>query len=243
MRSVLTLAIAGLAIAAVPGSAQEMPANQIAARADRMRQAWAQGDGKPEPFQLRLYQRLLRFNLPAGFLITYQAQSPNQVLIEYAPDGEGVADWTRLLTIRALKDVGAASYTSGAIADRMFNPRQTCPSGPLYRNLGERAFAPGVTVTTIALGCASLPKGAYPEALSGAGEQDFVWLFRDADNYYALKYSLRGPAWPIDEPPIALADAEGQLARFGTVLLCAATDTDPACKDILAMETTRKSAQ
>ena len=235
--------LAGIVMAAIPATAQEAPAAQIAAQADMMRKTWRTGDGRPASLQLRLFDRLLSFMLPTSFVITYQAQSPNQFLVEYAPDGEGSADWTRLVTIRALKNIGAAPYTSGSIADRLFNPRESCPTGPLYRNLGERAYAPGITVTTIALGCASLPKGAYPDALAGAGEQDFVWLFRDSNNYYALKYSVRGPAWPIDEPPIPLADANRQLARFSKVLLCSAAEDDPVCNRLLAFETARKSTK
>lgn len=223
-------------LAAAPAAAQQVPAEQIAAQAEAMRQLWRNTAGKPVNLQLPLFGAMLRFSLPAQYLIKFQGETPDQFLVEYAPDGQSLEDWQSLLTVRAWRGIGAANMTSAAVADRLFHPRKDCPEDPVYRTLGEKPLAAGVTITTVAFGCAALPKGAYPAAQAGAGEQDFLWLLRDSENFYAIKFSQRGPAWQVDEPPIPLAEAEAQLARFGPPLLCAAAEPAPGCADVLALQ-------
>ena len=69
-------------------------------------------------------------------------------------------------------------------------------------------------------GCASLPAGAYPEALSGAGEQDFIIIFRDGETIYTLNYAERGASFKGKNPPHKNADAERILSdTFGAITL------------------------
>ena len=220
--------------------AQEMGSAEIESIADLQRQAWKQSPAKPLRRVMPLFDRVIAFDVPRNFVVSYQAQSPRHFIQELAPDGERTETWTKLVTVGSLRGAGAAPTTTAALADRLFNPR-ACTTGPIYRVLGERVFAPGVKVTTISLGCASLPRGAYPAALAGAGEQDFVWLFRDATNVYTLKYSIRGKPWPVGRPPIPVADAERQLAVFGKVQLCTQNAPDAVCKQVMIFNIARKA--
>jgi hypothetical protein len=223
-------------------TAQQVPDSEIAEMAKMQRDQWPKTDGKPVRIQFQLFERLISIALPHHFLPSYQEQQGGAFIAEFAPDGESTATWTHLVTLRALHGLGRAPVSSEVVADRLFNPR-VCINGPLYKNFGERQFQPGIKVTTIALGCAALPVGAYPEAMAGAGEQDFVWLFRDETNFYAVKWSVRGAPWPVGQPPIPLAAAERELAALGPVQLCADAASEEPCKTNLLLERARRGAK
>lgn len=235
----LTTVVIALAVAGSAAGAQRVSDAEIAGMANMQRAGWKVANGKPLRVQYQLYDRLVSLALPKTYVATYQEEKSGQFIAEFAPDGETTDTWTRLVTVRALHGLGGAPVASDAVADKLFNPR-VCTNGPIYRNFGERPFAPGITVTTIALGCASLPDGAYPAALKGAGEQDFAWLFRDATNFYAVKSSFRGAPWPVGKPPIPVADADRQLALLGPIQLCAADAPDEPCKTNLLLEKARR---
>jgi hypothetical protein len=235
------IALAVALAAAVPLQAQELPAADIAAIATAQARVWKTST-KPIREVLPLFGRTIAFDLPRPLVLSYQVQSPRQFLQESAPVGESSDTWTRLVTVNAFANASKTPLTSPAIADQLFRPR-ACSTGAIYENLGERDFAPGVRVTTLSIGCASLPAGAYPAALAGAGEQDFAWMFRDATNIYTLKLSVRGKPWPVGRPPIPPGSAEKQLAVLGTVLLCAPGATDLPCRTVEGFNVARRSAK
>jgi hypothetical protein len=105
-------------------------------------------------------------------------KSSKHILMEYVPQGENLGNWTRLVTIQAYRGLGASSEPTAAIARRAFYPI-TCDRGPLYQDGGERVMPGGLKQAIIAIGCASPPAGAYPQAMKGAGEQDFIAIFTD----------------------------------------------------------------
>ncbi|WP_419815469.1 hypothetical protein [Glacieibacterium sp.] len=232
----------GVALAfTLPVDAQELPPAQVASIAAAQTAAW-KGSAKPVREIVPLFGRTLAFDLPRPFVLSYQVQSPRQFLQESAPIGERSENWTRLATVNAFANAGRSPTSTADLSEQLFRPR-ACTTGPIYQNLGEREFAPGIKVTTVSIGCASLPPGAYPAALAGAGEQDFAWLFRDATNVYTLKLSVRGKPWPAGRPPIPPASAEKQLAVFGNVLLCAPDATDLPCRTVESFNVARRSAK
>ena len=166
-----------------------------------------------------LYGRTLTFTLPADMVRANDKDNGTNRLIEYVPRGETVANWTRLVTIQAYRGLGGGPATTSQIARQAFYPA-ACTVGPIYQDNGEMALGGGLTRTLILNGCASLPPGAYPEALAGAGEQDFILIFRDSETIYTLNYAVRGKPFTGKAPPIALATAEALINNvFGNIRL------------------------
>lgn len=166
-----------------------------------------------------LFTRTLAFQLPADIVVANRQQNGTNVLIEFVPRGETLANWTRLVTIQAYRGLGASPLTSAEIAHSAFYPA-ACSNGPLYRVGAEGEAAPGLRRTIVATGCASLPAGAYPQALAGAGEQDFIMMFRDVETIYTINYAVRGVPFAPSRPPIALGSGEAVLRGvFGVVRL------------------------
>jgi hypothetical protein len=173
----------------------------------------------PAQTRVPLFGRTLVFGLPDGMVLANEKRNDTNVLIEYLPKGENLSNWTRLVTIQAYRGLGASPATTAQIARQAFYPA-ACTKGPLYSDSGEKPFAAKLKRSLIINGCASLPAGAYPKALPGAGEQDFIMMFRDADTIYTLNYAVRGKTYSGKPPPVAIGDAEALLrATFGNVTL------------------------
>lgn len=175
-----------------------------------------------EPAQVALLDRTLAFTLPPGMAQATNRNNGTNVLIEYVPRGENLGNWTRLVTIQAYRGLGRSPASSADIARQAFYPA-ACRVGPIWRDGGERVLAGGLKRSVIANGCASLPAGAYPRALKGAGEQDFILMFRDADSIYTLNYAVRGAPFAGKRPPVPVETGEALLRQvFGEVALLAA---------------------
>jgi len=173
------------------------------------------------PVQVPVLELTLSFNLPDGMAEVTNRNNGTNVLIEYVPRGETTANWTRMVTIQAYRGLGRSSASSGDIARQAFYPA-ACRVGPIYRDGGERILASGMKRSVIANGCASLPAGAYPRALKGAGEQDFILMFRDADSIYTLNYAVRGAPFAGKRPPVPVETGEALLRQvLGEVSLTA----------------------
>lgn len=173
--------------------------------------------GNPET--VPLFGRRLDFTLPAGFVRVTDRANGTNVLIEYVPAGESVSTWTRMVTIQAYRGLGRSPASSADIARQAFYPA-ACRIGPIWRDGGERVLPSGLRRSLIANGCASLPAGAYPRVLKGAGEQDFILMFRDADSIYTLNYAVRGAPFAGRKPPLDPERGEALLAQvLGAVSL------------------------
>lgn len=181
----------------------------------------ASAQAAPTTVREPLFGRTLHFTLPAGFETATRRQNGTHLLIEFVPRGETVINWTRMVTIQAYRGLGQSPLPSAAIARQAFYPA-ACKHGPVYRDGGERILANGDKRSIIANGCASLPAGAYPKALRGAGEQDFILMLRDAETVYTLNYAVRGATFAGKWPPIDPASGETVLRQmFGDARLAA----------------------
>ena len=171
------------------------------------------------PTSVPLYGRTLSFTLPAGMTLANDKGNGTNVLKEYVPKGETLANWTRLVTIQAYRGLGSDPASTAEIAQRAFYPA-ACKVGPIYQDNGERSVGDGLQRSLVVNGCASLPPGAYPKALAGAGEQDFILIFRDDETIYTLNYAVRGKPFAGKAPPIDIRTAEAVIKNmFGEVRL------------------------
>ena len=174
-------------------------------------------EGKPTT--VPLYGRTLHFTLPADMSLANDKDNGTNIIKEYVPRGETVANWTRLVTIQAYRGLGTDPASTAEIARRAFYP-DACLVGPIYRDNGERNLGGALKRSLVVIGCASLPEGAYPKALPGAGEQDFILIFRDEETIYTLNYAVRGKPFAGKQPPIDIATAEALIKdMFGEVRL------------------------
>lgn len=173
------------------------------------------------PVQVPVLDKTLNFTLPDGMAEMTNRNNGTNVLIEYVPRGETTGNWTRMVTIQAYRGLGRSPASSAEIARQAFYPA-ACRVGPIYRDGGERILPSGLKRSVIANGCASLPAGAYPRAMKGAGEQDFILMFRDADSIYTLNYAVRGAPFAGKRPPVPVETGEALLRQvLGEVSLVA----------------------
>ncbi len=166
----------------------------------------------PGETRIPLFGRTLAFQLPKDFVQVHNANNGTNVLIEYVPRGETVANWTRMVTVQAYRGLGASPRSSADIAQQAFAV-PACRIGPIYHYIPEKNVSKTLRRSIIVNGCASLPAGAYPKALAGAGEQDFILMFRDAQTIYTLNYAVRGAPFSGKPPPVKLEDAETFLQQ------------------------------
>ena len=89
-----------------------------------------------------LFARTLIFKMPAGMTLTNNKRSDTNVLMEFVPKGETLANWTRLVTVQAYRGLGESPRSSADIARQAFYP-EACNIGPIYRDGGERVVFAG----------------------------------------------------------------------------------------------------
>ncbi len=177
----------------------------------------------------------MSFVLPQAMRMVIHRRNYTNMLMEFVPQGESLAMWTNMVTIKAYRGLGTSPEPSAAIARMTFYPA-TCRIGPIYRDSGERIFASGLKVSILSIGCALLPAGAYPMALKGAGEQDFIMMFRDAETVYSLNYAERGALFTSKTPPPDPASVEVILKQvLGTATLSSCRAVKIAPQHIIAI--------
>lgn len=96
-----------------------------------------------------------------------------------------------MITIQAYRGLGASSRSSADIARAAFYPAG-CKVERIYQYAGEHVMPNGIKRSFVTNGCSSLPANAYPQAMKGAGEQDFIYMFRDGQTVYTVNYAVRG---------------------------------------------------
>ncbi|MBK8374950.1 MAG: hypothetical protein IPL18_08815 [Sphingomonadales bacterium] len=174
---------------------------------------------KPAETRLSMFSRELRFALPPEFVQVTNRRNDTHVLIEYVPKGESVANWTLMITVQAYRGLGRSPASTAQIARQAFYPA-ACTNGPIYHDSGEVALGDRLRRSLIVNGCASLPKGAYPKAKTGAGEQDFILIFRDDETVWTLNYAERRAPFDGKSPPVAFSRGEALLRKmFGEVVV------------------------
>lgn len=236
------LVITGLC-AAIPAYGQEDSPQAIRAQADAMRAAWKQSPVKPVGMTLPLFGKLLVFDMLRPFVPAYKAQNDRQFIFEFVPDGETIEHWSKLVAITAVRGLGADPSDNATLAERMFRNEAGCASGYFYKVLEARDLGGGLSMAMISKGCGSVAANAYPGAVARSGEQNLVLHYRDAQNVYSVQYSVRGKSFAPSAPPISDAAARLQLAKFGTIRLCAPNAKDQACRTALMLDNRRKTGQ
>ena len=188
------------------------------------------------PVVMPLFRRVFDFRVPAGFVPQPLQRNDKEVLVEFLQIGETFDTWTRLITVRGFRGLGASPLPTYEIATNLFDPKPCGPTGRVY--IGpEKPIVGTLRRSVVVISCGPASGKAYAGEKAGGGEQDFIYLFRDDQHLYTLQYAIRGASF--DKPPIDPSQADAILtAALGDVRLCASAD-EPGCKPAMDFAASR----
>lgn len=225
-----------------PAPAQVEEGAAIKPQAAAMREAWRKSPTRPVAVTVPLFGRVMMFDMIRGFVPAYKAQNGRQFIFEFLPDGQTFDNWTRMVTVTAVRDVGAAPKSDLDLAAAIVGSPAGCASAPFYRALNQRKIGDGTSVVTVSKGCAGTAPNAYPGAARDIGEQSLILHFRDAQNIYSLQYAVRA-RFVAGQPPVPDQAVMAKLALFGAVRLCPPNPADEACQTALNLDRRRANGQ
>lgn len=237
------VALAAAALSHAPANAQEIKRqSDFAPAIEELREMRKAEPDKSVRVNLPLFESVLSFDLFAPFEPAFAAETPEQILMEYAAQGDNVEDWSRLITVLGFKGLGtSAPVTTEKLLKDLTSNTGKCLDGFSGEILEQGQLTNGATYALTFLSCASVSPESYPGASADNGEQYVSYFFRDDKNLYSLQYALRDRSGG----PLALnADtAKAIVKKFGDISLCSKTDNPEACKASRAAETQRKDSE
>lgn len=187
-----------------------------------------------------LYGGILNFKLIDDFEPAFQAQNAQQYIKEYVPGGETVENWTRMLTILALRDAGQTPRTNQELV-QLFGTPQNCTGHAFSKLIEEESRDHGLSLTIFTSGCGENTGAAYQDAISGTGEQNVIFMFRDSDHIQMLQYAERGEGFAENDEPIDSEDIAELRASLGPVTFCVPANASEECQTYRATENFRKA--
>lgn len=239
MRTLWMALAAGLL--AAPAAAQQpriQDAEALKPQRDAMRQVWKLQPGKPASMTIPLYGRIMRIDMPAGFLPAYKVEVRGEFLLEFTQGEETVENWKRLVTIRSVAGAGASSFDSEYLAESIFRPRG-CLVEPLYRVLEKKDGEGGLSSLALVTACGGGAGGLGAEKIRNVGEINFIRMFRDGENLYSYAMAVRTKPFRAAAPPYSDSEGLAMLAAFGDVLLCKPDSAKPPCREVVALDRMR----
>jgi hypothetical protein len=237
-RIALALAAASLAASAAAQPPQVQDAEALKPQREAMRQVWKLQPGKPAAMTIPLYGRIMRIDMPPGFLPAYKVQARSEFLFEFTQGEETVEDWKRLVTIRSMAGGGASTFDNEYLADSIFRPRG-CRIEPVYRVLEKKDLGGGLSALALVTACGGAAGGLGAEKVRNVGEINFIRMLRDGENLYSYAMALRTKPFTAASPPVSDAEGLAMLAAFGQVLLCKRDAAEPPCRDVALIERMR----
>jgi hypothetical protein len=234
-------ALAAASFAAAPALAQKIEdAAALKPQADAMRQMWKLQPGKPVAMVIPLYGRVMRIEMPVGFVPAWKVEARGQFLFEFTEGDETVKNWKRLITIRSAAGAGASTFDDAFIAEGLFRPT-TCFAEPVYRVIEQKDLGGGLSTIALMTGCGNVAGGRDGGEKRGVGEIDFIRMYRDKESVYSFAIAMRRKEYKADSPPASDAEALAALAAFGKVLLCRPDAPEGECRDVLLIDRARAS--
>jgi hypothetical protein len=218
---------------------QVKDAAELKSLADIYRKIWKR-QTESGAVNVPLFDRIIQFDLPFGFVPVYQAQSATGFIMEFVPDGEKIETWTKLVTVTSNPGVGSFALEDEALAKAIHGTRGSCEGYSHFQILGSRRIDSDLSEVSLSGGCGKTAPQAYEFAKQGGGEQNVMFFFRDKLNIYSVQYAERGKSFTESNLPISNERGKAILSIFGNVLLCAWTAKDQLCKNVLAAEMVRQ---
>lgn len=167
-----------------------------------------------------VFGREIQFHLFGTFEPAYEAKNDRQMILEFVPQGETVQNWTRMITLSALRGTGSAPISTAEMQQRFFDTSKGCETQNFSRVIASGRLADGTEYNLSSNGCGSTAASGYPGAVSGRGEQFIALLLRDDQNVAVLQYAERGASFVRDQPPIGDEAVEAVMSRFRSIAFC-----------------------
>jgi hypothetical protein len=186
-----------------------------------------------------LYGRVMRIDMPVGFVPAWKVEARGQFLFEFTEGDETVQNWKRLITIRSAAGAGASTFDDAFIAEGLFRPT-TCFAEPVYRVVERKDLGDGLSTIALTTGCGNVAGGRDGGEARGLGEIDFIRMFRDKESVYSVAIAMRVKEYKADALPVSDAEALAALAAF-KALLCKPDAAEGQCRDVVAIDRLRAS--
>lgn len=134
----------------------------------------------------RAYGRIVAFPMPADFVAVYEAEQDGSYLLELVPTGEGVEDWSQMITLSAAEGLAAqigdplqmASMIGGGFRD-------ACPKTFWGSDEGAQQVDGADAAHLVAFSCGD----------SGAGQAEvaLILVAVSGADLFTLQWATRGP--------------------------------------------------
>jgi len=219
--------------------AQVRNQNDLAPEAEMLRKVRAAEPDKALNISIPLYGGFLKFNLIEDFEPVYQAQNQRQFLKEYVPKGQTVKNWSKMITILALRDAGRTSRTNIELV-KLFASTRQCEGFAFSELVNDDQMDNGLSLTTFTSGCGNNTQTAYLDAVAGSGEQNLIFLFRDPAHIQMLQYAVRGSKFTKGGEPLDDKEISGLTTKLGPIQFCVPSDKSDDCQMSRAAEQIRK---
>lgn len=237
-RSWAALAAAALAVSAAAQPPSIQDAEALRPQRDLLRQIWKLQPNKPAEMTFPLYGRIMRIDMPQGFLPAYKVQARGEFLFEFTQGDENVDNWKRLITIRSMAGAGASTFDDEYLADSIFRPRG-CGVEPIYRVIEKKDLGDGLSSLTLITACGGAVGGVGAAKVRDTGEVDFIRMLRDRENLYSYAIAVRTKPFRAASPPLSDVQGLALLREFGTVLLCKPDAREEPCRGVALLEKLR----
>ncbi|WP_323801056.1 hypothetical protein [Parasphingorhabdus sp.] len=220
--------------------AQILDQTQLEPEAKMLRDIRVKEPDRSLSLSVPLYGGILKFNLIDDFEPAFQAQNARQFIKEYVPAGETVKNWTRMLTILAIRNGGQIPRSNQEMVETFGASRQ-CTGHSFSRLISEESRDHGLSLTIFTLGCGENTGAAYQDAIGGTGEQNLIFMFRDPTHLQMLQYAERGKSFAENDEPLGSEEIEALRTRLGPVAFCVPADSAEECQTSRAAEILRKA--
>lgn len=230
----LFLSLAGQA------NAQILNQQQLEPEAKMLRDIRVKEPDRSLSLSVPLYGGILIFKLVDDFEPAFQAQNAQQFIKEYVPEGETVKNWTRMVTVHAMRNGGKILRTNQEIVET-FGASRACTGHAFSRLISEENRDHGLSLTIFTSGCGENTSAAYQDAIGGTGEQNLIFMFRDPDHLQMLQYAERGKSFAENDEPLGSEEIQALRASLGPVVFCVPADSSEACQTSRAAEILRKA--
>jgi hypothetical protein len=165
-----------------------------------------------------VFSQLVMFSLPPEFKSTkptYEKNSGSFYIREQVPEGESLANWSRMITLSGTRGLAAnPNVTPQALLARMtLDFQRNCPDTFSSNAPGQQKID-GYDAYEVIVSCGRVQSDKQPYGVSA-----IMLSVKGSNDYYALQWTERGHD-SAQPPPIDVAYWTRQLARLTPIRLC-----------------------
>jgi len=165
-----------------------------------------------------VFSQLVVFSLPPEFKSTkptYEKNSGSFYIREQVPEGESLANWSRMITLSGTRGLAAnPNVTPQALLARMtLDFQRNCPDTFSSNAPGQQKID-GYDAYEVIVSCGRVQTDKQPYGVSAV-----MLSVKGTNDYYSLQWSERGHD-TAQPPPIDVGYWARQLGRLNPIRLC-----------------------